>query len=175
LANRFGSLDCGVESTIKISILPTWQHAGECGTTEGVLERDNCELLTGLVGTLPGGQVNTKIRRSSQDRTRVRAAVAGRWNRASVPRTRQRTSEIGVDSGKARPAPRLVRGGSVSSEAYIFHRARLFHRDDIDRSGRQRTASSPLLSLERELVGTERGTESPTEMPSAPRAQTEGS
>lgn len=119
-ANRFGSLDCGVESTIEISILSAWQHSGAMrhdGRRSGTLNR---ELLTGLVEMLPGGLGQHEDTSWVERQTRVRAAVAGRWNRASVPGTRQRTSEIGVDSGKARPAPRWVRGGSVSSEAYNF-------------------------------------------------------
>lgn len=120
MANRFESLDCGVESTIEISILPAWQRSGAMrhdGRRSGTLNR---ELLTELVEMLPGARGEHEDTSLAERQTRVRAAVVGRWNRASVPRTRQRTSEIGVDSGEAGPAPRLVRGRSVSSEAYIF-------------------------------------------------------
>lgn len=109
--NRFGSLDCGVESTIEISILSAWQHSGAMrhdGRRSGTLNR---ELLTGLVEMLPGVTGQHEGTSFVERQTRVRAAVAGRWNQASVPGTRQRTSEIGVDSGKARPAPRWCAAG----------------------------------------------------------------
>jgi len=174
LANRFGSLDCGVESTIKSRFFPCGNTREQCGTTEGVLERSNQELLTGLVGMLPGGQVNTKARvRRKTDA----CACSGRRSMEPSERASNTTENV-------RDRSRFGKGSSSASfgvrrvseqRSLYFHRARLFHRDDVDRSGRKRIAASPHLSLERELAGTERGTESPTEMPSVPRAQTEGS
>jgi len=66
--NRFGSLDCGVESTIGISISSAWQHSGAMrhdGRRSGTLNR---ELLTGLVEMLPGGLGQHEDARSSKDR-----------------------------------------------------------------------------------------------------------
>lgn len=160
----------------KSRFFPCGNTREQCGTTEGVLERGNYELLTGFVGMLSWWSGSTRRHVvPSQDRARVRAAVAGRWNQASVPRTRQRTSEVGVDSGKARPAPRLVRGGSVSSEAQFSIRPACSIETtsiEADDSEQHRPLSSPSSA---NSFGTERGIESPTEMPSAPRAQTEGS
>lgn len=72
------------------------------GRRSGTLNR---ELLTGLVGMLPGGRGQHEGTSFVERQARARAAVGGRWNHASVSRARHRTSEIGVDSGKARPAP----------------------------------------------------------------------
>jgi hypothetical protein len=100
--------------SFRVATLGKMRHDGR---RSGTLNR---ELLTGLVGMLPGGRGQHEDT-SFVERQRVCVQRSfGRWSRASVPRTRQRTSEIGVDSGKALPAPSLVRGGSVNSEAHIY-------------------------------------------------------
>jgi len=175
LANRFGSLDCGVESTIEISILLAWQHSRamrhdgrRSGTRQLRAPNRACRDASWWSGQHEGTSFVAR-----QDA----CACSGRRSMEPSERASNTTENVRDRSRFGKGSSSTSFGARRVSEqrSLYFHRARVFHRDDVDRSGRQRIAASPLLSLERELAGTERGTESPTEMPSAPRAQTEGS
>lgn len=75
-------------------------------------------LLTGFVVEPPGGLGQCEGTHESQDEGVCAQRSRGRiWSRENVPRLRHETSEIGVDSSKARPAHHPARGGSASERA----------------------------------------------------------
>jgi len=126
------------------------------GRRSGTLNR---ELLTELVGMLPGALGQHEGARFSQDNGR---ACSGRWSigttRACPAHDMERQRS---ESSRERLVQHLVRcaagreAAEPSTSNWKPQALVTFHRCDVDRSGRQRTAASLASSLERELEGRE--------------------
>ena len=86
--------------------LPTWQHTGVNAVRRKAFWNAQPRAPNRVRGDASWWSRSTRRHVFAERQTRVREAVGGRWNRPGVSRARHRTSEIGVDSGKARPAPR---------------------------------------------------------------------
>jgi hypothetical protein len=82
-------------------------------------------LFTEFVVKLPGGRGQREGTHESQDEGVCAQRSSGERSRENVPGLRHETSEIGVESIKARPAHHQARGGSAGKRAVLPRNPRL--------------------------------------------------